>query len=267
MAKEPIQITNKDLWIIWVRQWFLMGSINLERWQSLGYAWTFIPLFSKLYGKDSPKLKEALVANMQFFNTTPQMAPIIMGLHVALLEQGATHEEINSVKTALMGPFAGIGDPLWYATIRTVFESIAIGLAAQGSLLCVPMLVVPYLAVMAVFMWYTLVWSYRGGKSFIQRVSGEEFRRYMDYVGMVAVGVVGGLTALWVGGSTPLAIEISGVKVELQALLNSILPKMIPLLVVLTSFVLYRRRISMVKVLLIIAVSAFVLGALGIMGP
>jgi len=263
--EKKIEITDKDLRAVFWRQWNLMGSLNVERWQSLGYAWIFMPLFDRIYGKGTPELKEALVANMAFFNTTPQMAPIIMGLHLAMLEQRATHEEINSMKTALMGPFAGIGDPLWYAMIRTIFETIAIGFASQGSLLCIPMLVVPYGASMMIFMWYTLKWSYRGGRDFLKAVSGETFHKYMDYVGMLAVGTIGGLTALWVGGTTPLKFVFVGVTVSFQELLDSILPNMIPLVMVLLCFSLYRRKISMIRVFIIVAVVAFVLGTLGIL--
>lgn len=264
-TKAKFEVTNKDLMTLYWRQWNLMNTNNVERWESLGYTWSFVPLFEKIYGKGTPEMKEALVANMAYFNTTPQMAPIIMGLHAAMLQEGASHEEINNMKTALMGPFAGIGDPLWYAMIRTVFETIAIGFASMGSLLCIPMLLVPFVAIMMAFMWYSLKWSYHGGRDFLKSISGETFHKYMDYAGMLAVGTIGGLTALWVGGIIPLTLNLEGVTISFQSVLDSILPNMIPLVTVLACFSLYRRKISMIRVMLIVAVVTFILGALGLL--
>ena len=52
-----------------------------------------------------------------------------------VLETELTEELILGTKTALMGPFAGIGDSLWGATYNSIIASIAIGLSEGGSLL------------------------------------------------------------------------------------------------------------------------------------
>ena len=61
-------------------------------------------------------LKEACKRHLEFFNTTPQCITLPLGITVAMEEQRANDMEnfdttsISSVKTAIMGPLAGIGE-------------------------------------------------------------------------------------------------------------------------------------------------------------
>lgn len=42
---------------------------------------------------------------------------------------------INNVKVALMGPLAGIGDSMFWGTLRVIATGIGTSLAMQGSIL------------------------------------------------------------------------------------------------------------------------------------
>lgn len=129
--RELRRISNK-----WT--WHSQLAWNYERMQGLGYLTAMLPAIEKLYG-DNPELKQkALKAHSGLFNTTPAMGNILVGISVAIEEQmGSTEEGIQmaeSTKTALMGPFAAVGDTIFGMIPGAVFGSIAATMAKEGSL-------------------------------------------------------------------------------------------------------------------------------------
>ena len=71
-----------------------------------------------------------------FFNTEPNIGGVIHGSVIALEEQRANgadidDEAINSVKSGLMGPLAGIGDTISQGTITPILLALGIGLAGR----------------------------------------------------------------------------------------------------------------------------------------
>ncbi|MCD6381110.1 MAG: PTS system mannose/fructose/sorbose family transporter subunit IID [Candidatus Odinarchaeota archaeon] len=260
------KITSKDLWVTYWRSWMLMASINLERWQALGYCWSLIPIFKKFYGDDPERFKEALKVHLQFFNTQPHMAGIILGLNLSLIEAGADLETQHNLKVALMGPFAGIGDSLIWGTIRTIFEALAISFAINGDWLTATLVfLVPWSIFSFGFYWYALVYSYKLGSDFVSKLTGETLKHISEYAGMVALAVVGALTATFFPIKTPLTFESAGITVSLQSLLDGILPSMIPLLLTLSTFSLIRKGYSLLKSFGIMFLATATLGALGIL--
>ena len=131
------KFTKKELRKInigWI--WHSQIGWNYERMQGLGYLTAMLPVIEKLYG-DNPELKDkALHAHAQFFNTMPAMGDIIIGMNCAIEEtnpDGTGLEVAASLKTALMGPFAGIGDTVFGMIAGAVFGSIAATMAVEGS--------------------------------------------------------------------------------------------------------------------------------------
>ena len=107
------KFTKKELRSLNLR-WIWNSQIgwNYERMQGLGYLTTMLPVIDKLYG-DRPELKQkALRTHSVFFNTQPAMGDIIVGMNIAIEEQtaetGSGLDVAASIKTALMGPFAGM---------------------------------------------------------------------------------------------------------------------------------------------------------------
>ena len=110
------KLDKKVLNSMFVRSWFLLGSFNFERMQSIGFCVTMIPALKKLYKGD--ELKAALKRHLEFFNTQPFIAAPIMGITAAMEEQKANGKPIDDatisgVKVGLMGPLAGVGDPIF----------------------------------------------------------------------------------------------------------------------------------------------------------
>ena len=81
-------LTKQELRRINLR-WIWNSQIgwNYERMQGLGYLTTMLPLIEKLYGDQPALKKKALQAHSVFFNTTPAMGDIIVGMNVAIEEE------------------------------------------------------------------------------------------------------------------------------------------------------------------------------------
>ncbi|SJZ71241.1 PTS system mannose/fructose/sorbose family transporter subunit IID [Anaerorhabdus furcosa] len=137
MKNNGSKFTAKELRRVNLR-WIWQSQIgwNYERMQGLGYLSTMLPVINRLYG-DNPELKaKALHVHSQFFNTQPNMGDIIVGMNIAIEEQSANSAGLDvaaSIKTALMGPFAGIGDTIFGMITGAVFGSIAATMALEGN--------------------------------------------------------------------------------------------------------------------------------------
>ena len=69
--------------------------------QGLGYAYSVMPALKRLYKDDPKKMKQALNMEMGFFNTTPQMAHLIVGADVALQDRLGMNDENEKAITGL----------------------------------------------------------------------------------------------------------------------------------------------------------------------
>ena len=130
------RLTKKELRRINLRHMFgLQLGHNYERMQGMGYFYAILPALKKFYGDDPEALDRACRAHIQFYNTTPQMSEIIIGMNLAIEEEEgiAALETATSLKTALMGPFAGVGDVIFGVIAGTIFGAIAGNMAIAGS--------------------------------------------------------------------------------------------------------------------------------------
>lgn len=135
LSKQENSMLKKVFW----RSWLLFGSFNMVKMQGYGYSQAMMPVIDSLY-KDKEDKKKALVRNSTFFNCTYETAPFIMGLNAAMEKANSEcsefdEESINAIKASLMGPLSGIGDSIFWGTIRLIAASIGIPLAMKGSIL------------------------------------------------------------------------------------------------------------------------------------
>ena len=137
--KERIELTKKDRIAIWLRSTFIQGSWNYERMQNGGWAFTMIPAIKRLY-KTKEDRAAALERHLEFFNTHPYVASPIIGVTLALEEERANDVPVDDVaiqgvKVGMMGPLAGIGDPVFWFTVKPILGALAASLAISGNIL------------------------------------------------------------------------------------------------------------------------------------
>ena len=133
---QKVQLTKGDLNACFIRSNLLQGSWNFERMQALGYAFGIVPAIRRLYPEGSQERKDAIKRHLEFYNTQPFVTAPILGVNLAMEEQranGAPIDDaaINGVKVGLMGPLAGVGDPIFWGTARPVFAALGAGIAKR----------------------------------------------------------------------------------------------------------------------------------------
>ena len=283
-AKEAEKITEKpavksnvtrgDLVnAMWRHNLTLQLSWNYERMQALGFCWSIMPILRKVYpNKDDYFV--AIKRHLNFYNTTPMIgSPTIFGAACALEEQKQP-QAVDDIKVALMGPFAAIGDTIVAILMKPIFAVFAAGMALNGNWFgAILMLILGFIWFYVMFPGFWL--GYNQGKNLVQTVGSKFLTTFSNLASMAALIVVGGFIPSILGSvKTPIqfikSLVVEGQTVQqvvnIQSILDSILPYMIPLaLVFFVYWLLKTHRWTILKVLLLLVVIAIVLGALKIL--
>ena len=231
MTKE---VFKKTFW----RTFPLQACFCYERMQNVGFAYQMVPALKKLY-PDKEEASKALKRRLAIFNTTPCVVPFITGASIAMEEkfkkarengEECDEESINAVKTALMGPLAGIGDSFFWGTLRIIAAGIGASLAAQGSILGAVLFFLMYNIPQLFVRYQGLKLGYKSGVSFLENMSqGGVIALLTEVAKILGLVVVGSMCASMVALSTPLVISMDGADVVIQDIFNSILPNILPL--------------------------------------
>jgi mannose/fructose/sorbose-specific phosphotransferase system IID component len=261
----------------WLWTFFSHANYNYERLQGTAFAHAMTPVIRKLY-KDPEDIKAALKRHLVFFNTEPNVGGVIHGAVIAMEEQRANgapidDDDINSVKSGLMGPMAGIGDSITQGTITPILLSIGIGLAASGNILGPILYFVAEVGIMLGLAYFFWMQGYdRGREGVRSMLSSGTLDRVLTGAGVLGNMVMGALTFQFVHIYLNLSwsIDVGGGQSKLfdvnRDLLGAIMPGLLPLaFTLLTWYLLARRRVSPLSLLVVYIVIAMI-GALPIFG-
>lgn len=228
---------NKMLNRIFWRSGLLFGSFNSVKMQGQGFAYAMIPAINECYKDNEDERVEALKRSNEFFNCHASMAGFIYGLVYAMERDKAQKHSVDgatitNVKTALMGPLAGIGDSLFFNTIRVIAASIGVSLCAAGNLAGVLMFILLYGGVSLAVKYILIRTGYSLGSTFIEKVfnSGllEIVTKAASILGLV---MVGSMVASMVTVNVGFVWTFGGTEVAIQSVLDSIMPGILSLAV------------------------------------
>ena len=194
---EKIQLSVSDRKKVWWRSTFLQGSWNYERMQNLGWAYAMIPAIKRLYPKKEDQAA-ALERHLEFFNTHPYVASPILGVTLALEEEranGAAIDDaaIQGVKIGMMGPLAGIGDPVFWFTVRPILGALGASLALSGNIMGPIIFFFGWNAIRMAFLWYTQEFGYKAGSEITKDMSGgilQDITKGASILGMFILAVL-----------------------------------------------------------------------------
>ncbi len=79
---------------------------------------------------------------------------------------------INGIKVGLMGPLAGVGDPIFWGTVRPVFAALGAGIAMSGSLLGPLLFFILFNPVRLATRYYGVAYGYRKGVDIVKDMGG-----------------------------------------------------------------------------------------------
>lgn len=268
------KLTKKDVSkAAWYWTFFHHCTQNYERMMGLAFCATLAKPLKKLYGSDKKGLSEALTRNMAFFNTEPQLGSLIPGMTLALEEAKANGEPVDpevitSTKSALMGPFAGIGDSILVGTYNPILLSIGIGLSAGGSPIGAIFFFLTWTISVVALKYFGFIKGYSMGMDAVTNLlhSGlkEKIVTALNIIGLI---VIGGVASTTVAAPIKLAFVAGEMNVEIQAsILDKILPGLVPMLLTLLCYWLIDKKgWSANKIILLILAIAAVCVPLGIM--
>ena len=244
--------------------------------QTFGYLTSMLPIIEELYDKKEDQEK-ALKTYTAFFNTEPQLGTVIVGVTAGLEEARANgaddvdDETINGLRAGLMGPIAGIGDSLVVGTVIPILLGIALGMSTGGS----PLGAIFYIIVWNLFAYFGMKFLYfkgyeLGGKAvdFLVGPQGEALRESITMLGGIVIGAV---AATWVSIKTSFTMTAAGATkpfLELQKTLDGVYPGFLTaVFVILCWYLLSKKKMSPIKVMLLLVVVAFVGVVIGFFNP
>ncbi|SHJ98904.1 PTS system IID component, Man family [Clostridium amylolyticum] len=269
---EDRKVTEKDLKRVYKR-WLFTSQLgwNYERMQGLGYTYTMMPLLRKFYKKPE-ELKEMVKVHMQFFNTHPHVAPIVLGADIAIEENKGIEgkEAVLGIKTGLMGPLAGIGDTLNGVIAKSVFGgiagSLALGLKSGGALM-LPLVGIFLYTSYNFFAWW-LRWvflklGYKEGVKLVSNLSGK-LKYITEAANVLGVTVIGAMIPLTVRIGTKYSYKIGEKVTNVQTdFIDKLMPALIPALMVgLIYWLLGKKKMSSTKAILVVIVIGVIFGGL-----
>lgn len=302
--EQKIKLTKTDRLSVAWRSTFLQGSWNYERMQNGGWAFSMIPAIKKLY-KTQEDRSAALKRHLEFFNTHPYMASPVLGVTLALEEEranGAPVDDvaIQGVKVGMMGPLAGVGDPVFWFTIRPMLGALGASLAMSGNIMGPILFFALWNIIRWCFMWYTQEFGYRTGSKITDNLSGGLLQKITKGASILGMFVLAALVQRWV--SINFKPIVSTVKLDngafidwsklpagndaiqqallqaqsglsltqekvttLQNNLDQLIPGLVPLLLTFFCMWLLRRKVSPIIIILglfIVGIAGHVLGLL-----
>lgn len=211
---ERKSLTKKDRMSVAWRHQFLQGSWNYERMQNGGWCYSMIPAIKKLYTNKEDQVA-ALKRHMEFYNTHPYVSAPVIGVTLALEEERANGAEVNDqaiqgVKVGMMGPLAGVGDPVFWFTLRPILGALGASLALGGNIVGPLIFFLAWNIIRMAFLWYTQEFGYKVGNSIAQDLSGGLLGKITQGASILGMFIIGSLVQRWVSISfTPIVSQVT----------------------------------------------------------
>ncbi|MCM3021319.1 mannose/fructose/sorbose PTS transporter subunit IID [Priestia megaterium] len=233
------RLTKKDIFSMFIRSNFLLGSFNFERVQAMGYCYVMIPAIKRLYGPGAQR-NAALKRHLEWFNTHPWISAPIFGVTAAMEEEMANKKDfdekaISGMKIGLMGPLAGVGDPIFWGTLRPVLAALGASLALGGNIAGPLLFFILINAIRLSTKYYGLKYGYLKGTEILKDLVGNRIQKLTEGASILGLFVMGALVSKWTTINIPVVVsrikDDSGKVVvkTVQDVLDSILPGLLPL--------------------------------------
>ncbi|MFJ5389815.1 PTS mannose transporter subunit IID [Pectobacterium sp. CHL-2024] len=272
------KLTDSDIRAVFIRSNLFQGSWNFERMQALGFCFSMVPVIRRLYPENSEERKQAIKRHLEFFNTQPFVAAPILGVTMAMEEQranGAPIDDaaINGLKVGLMGPLAGVGDPIFWGTARPVFAALGAGIAMSGSLLGPVLFFVLFNLVRLLVRYYGVAYGYRKGIDIVSDMGGGFLQKMTEAASILGLFVMGALVNKWTHVNIPMVVSTvtnqngETTVTTVQSILDQLMPGLVPLLLTFGCMWLLRRKVNALWLIMgffAIGIFGYWIGLLGV---
>ena len=164
-----------------------------------------------------------------------------------------------------MGPLAGIGDSLFWLTVRPIVGGIAVAMALDGNTFAPLFFFIMMNVVHLTVRWYATKYGFSQGTKLVDEVSGDKVQTIMTVATEVGLMSVGALVGTWLNITTPLVFTQGETSLVLQDMLNKIMPKMLPLIATILVALWYKKGGKPWMIMLALIGIGLVFGGLGIL--
>lgn len=237
--------------VMW-RSTFLQGSWNYERMQNGGWCFAMIPALKKLYTKKEEQA-DALHRNLEFFNTHPYVVSPILGVALAQEEQRAQGKAVSQdVKIGMMGPLAGVADPVFWFTARPLLGALGASLAMEGSILGPLVFFIGWNLMRIGFMWKSQEMGYEKGEHISDDLAGGLLQKATQMAGVVGMFAMGALVQRYVSIDIPL----------IQDQLDGLLPGLLGLVATFICMKALKKNVSLIVLILAMFIIGVAIGLL-----
>lgn len=261
-------LTKGDRIKMFLRSNFQQASFNYERIHALGMAFDMVPAIKRLYDTKEDQAA-ALKRHLTFFNVTPGMAGPVLGVTAALEESKANGADIDestigSIKVGLMGPLCGVGDPIFWGTLRPIAAAVGASLALNGSALGPVLFFLVFNLVRVAALWFGLEFGYKKGVGLVHNLAGNMLQKITEGASILGLFVMGALVSKWTTINVPLVVsqvttEAGTVITTVQDILDQLLPGILALGLTLLVSKMLKKNVSPIAII-------FILFAVGIVG-
>ncbi|MFZ3618181.1 PTS system mannose/fructose/sorbose family transporter subunit IID [Leclercia barmai] len=234
-VQDENAINARDLRRVFWRSFQMEFSWNYERQMNLAFVYALIPVLKKLYPQKA-ELAAALKRHLVFFNTTPHIVTLLLGITTAMEEKNSQQNEmdgtaIDNVKASLMGPLAGLGDSFFWGTLRLIATGIGTSLALQGNILGPILFLLVFNVPHILVRWLFTRWGYVLGTGVLHRVQKSGMMESLTYgASIIGLMVVGAMAASMINITVPLSFGAGEAKTEVQGIIDNIMPCLLPLI-------------------------------------
>lgn len=157
---------------------------------------------------------------------------------------------INSVKASLMSPLAGIGDSLFWGTLRVIATGVGTSLALQGNILGPILFLLLFNIPQFIFRYVCMISGYKLGTKFLEKIESSGIMPKLTYgsavIGLIVIGaMIPGMVNVSISGT----IGSGESMVPFQQIIDGIMPNLLPLALTTVVYVLLQKKVKMYCIL------------------
>lgn len=247
-------------WMIWN-----LSLYQPENMQAPALVKLFGDIREDLYPNDEKAQQELMKRHLPFFNTEPFLGAIVPGIALGMEIEKASGADvdddlIHAIKSALMGPFAGIGDALLPGMLIPTLLAIALGLSKNGEVTGVIFYIVTFLGIMTPLTWFLFSKGAELGATAAESILASNVKDdLIRAINIIGLSVVGSIAALYANITIGLKYASGDFEVNVNEILNNIYPKLPVLLAAFgTYYLVDKKNWSTLKVIALYFVVAVV---------
>lgn len=268
LEPEDKKMVNSIAWRMMVGS----SSYQYEKMQALSFLYAMTPAIKRYYKDDKERRIAAYKRHWELWNTTPQVAGIVAGLAASMEREAAKNPDydvssINALKVSLMGPLAGIGDSFFWGSLKIIATGIGVSFALQGNILGPILYFLVYNIPASLARHLLPILGFNLGNSFMEKMNKGGIMPFLTKCcNIIGIMMIGAMACSMVTLKIPFVYEIQGATINVQEIIDSILPNALPMgLTLLCFWMLRKKNVSPTILIVLLIVVSIALHAVGIL--